>query len=62
MKKKINIKKNSPNVSEASQFHHPPQELSCAAHQLPIVNIIIVVEKKIKIVIIRFSNKYSFLK
>ncbi len=32
-KEKINI--NKPKTSEASQFHHPPQEASCIAHQLP---------------------------
>jgi len=30
---KIAIRK--PNVSEESQFHQPPQEFSCKAHQLP---------------------------
>ncbi len=26
---------NNPNVSDASQFHHPPHVPSCRAHQLP---------------------------
>lgn len=33
LKKKINSSR--PKVSDASQFHQPPQELSCKAHQLP---------------------------
>jgi hypothetical protein len=34
--KKIAINRTkSPNVSEASQFHQPPHEPSCNAHQLP---------------------------
>ena len=32
-KKKNRIRR--PNVSEASQFHQPPHEPSCIAHQLP---------------------------
>jgi hypothetical protein len=30
---KVNI--TNPNTSDASQFHHPPHEPSCKAHQEP---------------------------
>ena len=33
VKVKYNI--NKPKNSEASQFHHPPHDPSCKAHQLP---------------------------
>lgn len=38
-------KNNNPNTSEGSQFHQPPHEPSCNAHQLPKNNVIIIKNK-----------------